>query len=218
MDYKTLRQLFKQSANPEIAAGMTAYLRNQFPHFGIPTPRRREITKKFFANEKKTDPIDWAFVFECYRADERELQYAAVNYLERNAAKLTKDDIPNLKQLIETRSWWDTVDSLDAMVGGIAFKDPSVNAILLAWSKDENFWLRRVAIDHQLRRKDKTNTELLATIIKNNLNQKEFFINKAIGWALREYSKTDPEWVRNFIDENKKNMANLSIREAGKYI
>ena len=83
---------------------------------------------------------------------------------------------------------------------------------------DDNIWLRRVAIDHQLLRKEKTDTNLLEKILVNNLNHTEFFINKAIGWALRDYSKTNPQWVKDFIEKYKNNMASLSIREASKYI
>ena len=93
-----------------------------------------------------------------------------------------------------------------------------MNKILLEWSLDENIWLRRNAINHQLLRKEKTNAELLEKILKNNLGQTEFFINKAIGWALRDYSKTNSEWVKNFIEENEEKMSKLSIREAGKYL
>jgi 3-methyladenine DNA glycosylase AlkD len=93
---------------------------------------------------------------------------------------------------------------LDRIAGRIALKFLEVNKILLAWSTDDNIWLRRIAIDHQLFRKDKTDTALLEAIIKNNLGQTEFFINKAIGWALREYGKTNPEWVKNFIEKYKK--------------
>ena len=103
-------------------------------------------------------------------------------------------------------------------IGALALKDPNVNKILLEWSLDGNIWLRRIAIDHQLLRKEKTNTELLEKILKNNLGQAEFFINKAIGWALRDYSKTNPEWVKNFIEKNRENMAKLSIKEASKYL
>jgi len=88
----------------------------------------------------------------------------------------------------------------------------------LAWSTDDNIWLRRVAIDHQLLRKQHTDTALLETIICNNLGQKEFFINKAIGWALRDYSKTNPEWVQGFIGRHRHEMAKLSLREASKYL
>ena len=93
-----------------------------------------------------------------------------------------------------------------------------VNETLLNWSLDENFWLRRIAIDHQLLRKEKTDTALLEKIIVNNFGQTEFFINKAIGWALRDYSKTDPDWVRAFIKKYEDKMAPLSKKEASKYI
>jgi len=89
---------------------------------------------------------------------------------------------------------------------------------MLKWSTDDDIWLRRIAIDHQNGRKDKTNTVLLEKILINNLGTDEFFINKAIGWSLREYSKTNPEWVRAFVDKNRNKMSNLSIREASKYL
>lgn len=89
---------------------------------------------------------------------------------------------------------------------------------MLIWSKDNDFWVRRVAIEHQLLRKDKMNIELLEKILENNLNSSEFFINKAIGWALRDYSKTNPEWVREFIENHVSDMAPLSIKEGGKYL
>jgi 3-methyladenine DNA glycosylase AlkD len=93
-----------------------------------------------------------------------------------------------------------------------------VDELMLKWSVDEDFWVRRVAIDHQLGRKEKTNTDLLEKILTNNFGSKEFFINKAIGWALRDYSKTNPDWVRYFIGKYKNKMDKLSIREGSKYI
>ena len=89
---------------------------------------------------------------------------------------------------------------------------------MLSWSLDENMWMRRLAIDHQLNRKNQTNKELLGEIIVHNLNSDEFFINKAIGWSLREYSKTNPTWVKAFIKEHQEDMSKLSIKEAGKYL
>ncbi|GAB1416952.1 hypothetical protein MASR2M117_23580 [Paludibacter sp.] len=125
--------------------------------------------------------------------------------------------IPALLEIAIDKSWWDTIDGLDLIIGHIAYKFPEVNDILLRWSLDDNIWLRRIAIDHQLLRKEKTDTVLLETIIKNNFGQTEFFINKAIGWSLRNYSKTNPEWVRNFIEKYRDKLAPLSIREGGKY-
>ena len=131
---------------------------------------------------------------------------------------LVVDDLEKLKNLVIKKSWWDTVDTLDRVIGSLIYHDEILKEKILKWSIDDNIWLRRVAIDHQLLQKDKTDTILLEKILVNNLNQNEFFINKAIGWALRDYSKTNPEWVKNFIEKYKKNMAQLSIREASKYI
>ncbi|MDR0468085.1 MAG: DNA alkylation repair protein [Campylobacteraceae bacterium] len=218
MDFSQLKSLFSQNADSKQATKMSAYMQNKFAYFGIPRPKQKELEKQFFTNDKTSDPIDWQFIFDCFNANERELQYVALDYIKRHSKQLTVNDIPNLKRLIETKSWWDSVDCLDQIVGGIALKDEGINQTLLKWSMDKNFWLRRIAIDHQLGRKDKTNTELLATIIKNNFGQTEFFINKAIGWSLREYSKTNPKWVKDFIKQNEKDMAKLSIREASKYL
>ena len=111
-----------------------------------------------------------------------------------------------------------TIDGLDRIVGNIAFEDDIINDLMLEWSKDKDFWVRRIAIDHQLCRKERTNTELLEKVIANNLGSNEFFINKAIGWSLRDYSKTNPEWVRTFIKKYRDKMDKLSIKEASKYI
>lgn len=196
---------------------MRAYMRDQFQFLGISSPERRELCRDFLKAAKK-GPVDWGFVFECWGRPEREYQYLAADYLYRVGSALSPSDIPNIRKIIVTKSWWDTVDSLDVLVGDIALRYPEVNGIILEWSTDDNIWLRRTAIDHQLTRKDKTDTELLERILINNLGQDEFFINKAIGWSLREYSKTDPEWVRAFIDEHKLEMRPLSIREGSKYL
>ncbi|MDR1897554.1 MAG: DNA alkylation repair protein [Prevotellaceae bacterium] len=209
---------FNAHANAAQAVQMSAYMRNQFAYLGIPTPLRRALAKEFLASEKKKTNIDWDFIDICWGKEEREFQYLALDYLILKKPLLTPRDVPHLKKLALDKSWWDTIDGLDRMVGGIALKYPEVNTVLLEWSVDTDFWLRRIAIDHQLDRKDKTNTVLLEQIIKNNFGQTEFFINKAIGWSLREYSKVNLDWVRNFISRYKKELAPLSIREASKYI
>jgi 3-methyladenine DNA glycosylase AlkD len=207
--------IFRQNANPAQAAPMAAYMRNICPFLGIRKPRRAELQKHFLKAAKNHSQVDWNFVNHCWTL-EREFQYLALDYLRTVSKLLTINDIPHLKQLAVTKSWWDTIDVLDRIVGGIALANPAVNNILLRWSTDENFWLRRIAIDHQLLRKEKTDTALLEKIIINNFGQKEFFINKAIGWSLREYSKTNPAWVQNFIEKYRDRMAKLSIREGEK--
>jgi 3-methyladenine DNA glycosylase AlkD len=141
-----------------------------------------------------------------------------MDYLVIRRETLTPSDLPKIKKLATEEPWWDTIDCLDKLVGSIALNFPKVNEVLVKWSCDDNFWLRRIAIDHQLLRKEKTNTKLLEEIILNNLGQTEFFINKAIGWSLRDYSKTNPEWVRGFIEKYQDRLAPLSIKEASKYL
>jgi 3-methyladenine DNA glycosylase AlkD len=209
--------VLKKAANPTKAVGMKAYMRDQFAFLGLTTPERRKLAADFFKKMDKTE-VDWEFVEKCWNQPEREFQYLAVDYLTKLVEVLTMDDIPKIKKLVVQKSWWDTIDGLDCVVGDIASRYPVVNATLLKWSKDKDIWLRRVAIDHQRARKKETNTKLLEEIIVNNLGESEFFINKAIGWSLREYSKTDKEWVRGFLERHKDGLAKLSIREASKYI
>ena len=218
MDFNKLYEEMIQHKNEEQAQKMSKYMLNKFEYIGIKTPERRKIFKNFFKEYKNEEKIDWEFVNKCWENKYREFQYVVADYLKNMKDKLTIDDIPKFKRLILEKSWWDTIDNLDMTIGALALKDSNVNKILLEWSIDENIWLRRIAIDHQLLRKEKTNTELLEKILKNNLGQAEFFINKAIGWALRDYSKTNPEWVKNFIEKNRENMAKLSIKEASKYL
>ena len=217
MDVEELLENLKAVANPDDAVAMKAYMKNKFEFLGVKTPARRKLAKTFF--KQQTDSvIDWNFINEAWNNPYRELQYAALDYLESRKKLLTPSDLPRLKKLAQTKSWWDTIDFLDRLVGSIIARFPETKEIILTWSCDEHIWLRRLAIDHQLLRKEKTDTELLEKILVNNLGQTEFFINKAIGWALRDYSKTNPDWVRDFIERHQTEMAALSIREGSKYL
>lgn len=200
------------------ALDMSKYMKNKFEFFGVGAAERNEIWKPYFKEAKKTKKIDWDFIEICFKHDKRECQYTAAYYLKYMQRFLVEDDIPKLKELVLTKSWWDTVDILDKVIGSIIYNNKNLHPIILEWSKDDNIWLRRVAIDHQLLRKENTDEQLLEKILINNLNHKEFFVNKAISWALRDYSKTNPQWVRNFIKVHKENMTSLSIREASKYL
>ena len=217
MDVEELLENLKAVANPDDAGAMKAYTKNKFEFLGVKTPARRKLAKAFF--KQQTDSvIDWNFINEAWKNPYRELQYAALDYLESRKKLLTPSDLPHLKKLAQTKSWWDTIDFLDRLVGPIITRFPETKATILSWSCDEDIWLRRLAIDHQLLRKEETDTELLENILVNNLGQTEFFINKAIGWALRDYSKTNPDWVRDFIERHQAEMAALSIREGRKYL
>ena len=215
MNVEELVKELKAVANPDDAVAMKAYMKNKFEFLGVKTPARRKLAKAFF--KQQTDSvIDWDFINEAWNNPYRELQYAALDYLEIRKKFLTPSDLPRLKKLAQTKSWWDTIDFLDRLVGSIIARFPETKEIILAWSCDEDIWLRRLAIVHQLLRKEET--ELLEKILVNNLDQTEFFINKAIGWALRDYSKTNPDWVRDFIERHQAEMVALSIREGSKYL
>lgn len=131
---------------------------------------------------------------------------------------LTFDDIDKIKEYILIKSWWDTIDFLCKVIGDIGLRDTRVKALILEWSLDDNIWIKRTSIEHQLAYKDKTDTNLLAQIIVNSFGTDELFINKAIGWALREYSKTDAACVKEFVDNHKEEMNTLSIKEGCKFL
>ena len=217
MDVEELLENLKTVANPDDAGAMKAYMKNKFEFLGVKTPARRKLAKAFF--KQQTDSvIDWNFINEAWNNPYRELQYTALDYLESRKKLFTPSDLSHLKKLAQTKSWWDTIDFLDRLVGSIIARFPETKEIILSWSCDDDIWLRRLAIDHQLLKKEETDTELLEKILVNNLGQTKFFINKAIGWALRDYSKTNPDWVKDFIERYRVEMAALSIREGSKYL
>ena len=209
---------FEENRNELLAESMSKYMQDKFRFLGIRGATRTEIYKKYFPDARKTKTIDWDFVESCWNKEEREFQYVVVYYLKAMQKFLKREDISKLKYLIVTKSWWDTVDLLAKVIGSLVIRIEGYDQIMLEWSKDSNIWLKRVAILYQLSLKDKVDEIILDKILVNNLGDNEFFINKAVGWALRDYSKYNPEWVREFIKKNKDNMANLSIREASKYI
>ena len=218
MDLFNIIKELEARADTARALDMSRYMKNKFSFFGIQAPIRDAICKTYFKQAKKEKKIDWDFVEYCWQHEKRECQYVAAHYLKGMQKFLEITDFEKLKKLVIKKAWWDTVDILDRIIGSLIYRDETLKKEILKWSVDDNIWLRRVAIDHQLLRKEKTDTDLLEKILINNLNHTEFFINKAIGWALRDYSKTNPQWVKDFIEKYKNNMASLSIREASKYI
>lgn len=210
-------KLFYDNRNDVQAEPMAKYMKNNFPFLGLKTPERRVLAKDFFSERKKDNEVDWDFIFKCYDLPEREFQYLAIGYLDKVIGLLTPADMENIEKLIVTKSWWDSVDSIAPIVGEICNSYPEVkDDILTKWIYSDNIWLNRASIIFQLGYKEKTDTKLLKKAILANSQTTEFFINKAIGWALREYSKTNKEWVNEFIENN--NLSNLSVREGSKYL
>lgn len=216
--YHVFKQMFEQLSDKAIAGMMQAYMRDQFLFYGLHAPERKSVYKDFLRSEKKSKRLNWGFLDECWDDDYREFQYLVVDYLGAMRRFLKYEDVALMERYIQTKQWWDTIDGLSVIIGDIAFTDLRMEGLMLDWSTSPDFWVRRVAIDHQLCRKGTTNTALLEAILVNNLGSSEFFINKAIGWSLRNYSKTNPEWVRAFLDRYGGRMSSLSVREAGKYL
>lgn len=216
--YEKIKGLLEAAADPAAAAAMSDYMRGKFIFYGIAAPKRRALYRDFLKAEKKNGAVDYAFLDRCWADEHREFQYVVFDYLTALENFLTYDDIFVMEKYVRTKQWWDTIDFFDEIIGGIGLRDRRVNGLMLDWSLDGDFWIRRIAIDHQLGRKEKTDAALLEKIVVNNLGSNEFFINKAIGWALRDYSKTNPAWVKDFLSRHGGEMSKLSLREAGKYI
>ena len=211
-----ITELFYANKNDELAVPMAKYMKNKFPFLGIKTPERKELSKDFLKERKKDKEVDWDFIFNCYELPEREFQYLAISYLDTVKKLLTIKDMDNIERLITTKSWWDSVDSISHIVGHICLKNKDARERYVdKWIFSDNIWLKRLSILFQLKYKEKTDTDFLAKAILNNSETNEFFIDKAIGWALREYSKTNKKWVRDFMNNHE--LSKLSIREGSKY-
>lgn len=217
MDQLTIK--LEKHRNSDNAAQMEKYMKNHFAFFGIKTPLRREITKEFFQESHiLQQDFQEEFILALWERKEREYQNIGLDYLEKSLRKIGKEHVPLMEKLIRTKSWWDTVDMLaQKVVGKIAMNNPEViKETIEPWAFSNHLWLRRSAILFQLKYKDKTDEAILSRYINQNATSNEFFIKKAIGWALREYSKTNPEFVKTFIEKN--NLQKLSIREGSKYL
>jgi 3-methyladenine DNA glycosylase AlkD len=216
---KSMRTLFEKHENPENAAPMKRYMRDQFEYLGIKSPQARELLRQHIA-EHGLPPVEDLdrIVRELWLLSHREFQYAAASLIGRLQQQLPEDFIETLEHLLVTKSWWDTVDTISGGPLGVHFKRyPKTRRKYLAkWRKSDNFWLRRACILFQLNYKQETDFDLMKAIICENLGSKEFFINKAIGWALRQYTRVDPEGVRQFVAETP--LSPLSVREALKWL
>ncbi|WP_163144322.1 DNA alkylation repair protein [Bacillus sp. 22-7] len=219
MDIQLLTELFEENRDTEKAIPMQNYMKNRFSFLGIKAPERRALLKEYFNQTGLLkQAFNPAFVEALWDMEEREYQAAALDYIGKFTRKLDKSHLALVEKLITSKSWWDTVDMLAAhAVGAIAAKNPEIiPGKIEGWATSENMWLHRTAILFQLKYKASTDEELLYRFILLNNDSKEFFIQKAIGWALREYSKTNPESVKKFIESN--TLAKLSIREGSKYV
>jgi 3-methyladenine DNA glycosylase AlkD len=217
---KRLDEIYPAAADPVRAAGARAYMRGQFPFLGITNPRLTELNRTVLAGLDPPTEADLAAIaLGCWSRSEREYQYFACSYLRRHIRTASPSLLPTVRDLITTKSWWDTVDTLAAhTVGPLVAAYPVLVATMDAWVADENLWLARTAILHQLRYRERTEAGRLFRYCTAQAGHRDFFIRKAIGWALREYARTDPEAVRRYVEEHRAILAPLSVREASKHL
>ena len=214
------RSALADCADPERAVPMAAYMKNRFAFFGVAAGQRRAAVRG--ATRDLGPPPDGDALVEmahqCWAADQRELQYTAADALRRWVRLLEMPHLDDVEELIVTKSWWDTVDLLAArVVGPLVESHPELIGTMDRWIGDSNLWRRRSAILHQLGYTDRTDADRLFTYCSQREGEREFFIAKAIGWALREFARTDPDAVWSFVDEHRTRLAPLSVREATKH-
>lgn len=215
-----LETAFQKNSNPENAFAMAKYMRNHFSFFGIKTDDRRRIFKTIWKeNQKKVSKNPREIALKLYSKTQRELHYCAIEILIKQLkGNYEKEDILLIEKLLITNSWWDSVDTISKnILGEYLLEFPlETKKVINHFSNSDNMWLNRSAILFQLGYKGKTNFELLQFECEKHKNSDEFFIQKAIGWALREYAKTNPEGVKNFVGNT--NLKTLSKKEALKNI
>ncbi|MFG2651961.1 DNA alkylation repair protein [Streptomyces sp. NPDC048436] len=211
-----LTATYATAADPQRAAQAQAYMKGVAPFLGVPAPLRRVLSRTVVAGLPRPREADCAAVaLRCWELPEREYAYFAVDYLRRHVKRCSSGFLPVVRHLVTTVPWWDTVDALAAhVVGGLVTADPKLTAAMDAWIEDEDLWVARTALLHQLRHKDATDTERLFAYCLRQSGHPDFFIRKAIGWSLREYAKTDPDAVRDFVERERGHLSPLSVREA----
>ncbi len=215
-----LVRVFTAARDPARARAQAAYLRDQFPFLGLAAPAQRALARTVVAGLPRPDEaVLRAVALGCWRLDEREYQYFACDWLRTHVRVPGPGFLATLRTLITTKPWWDTVDPLATrVVGGLVTRHPQLVAQMDAWSAGPDRWLVRTAILHQLHRGDRTDTERLFGYCSRQAGHPDFFVRKAIGWALRQYARTDPGAVRAYVDRERDRLSPLSAREATKHL
>lgn len=207
-------------ADEDNAVAMAAYLRDQFCFLGIKSPDRRDVSKSFINLGRDADPAQiWQAAELLWEEPEREFHYVACDLLRRWAPRFQPVHLATAKRLLTTHSWWDTVDPLAInTVGTMVVQHPELVEAMDEWIEHENLWLVRTALIHQLKRKDTIDAERLFRYAEHQASHADFFVRKAIGWALRQHGRTDPDAVRSFVDQHRDELSGLTKREALKHL
>lgn len=220
---KAVRESLATIGDARKAPEMQRYMKSELPFRGVPAPERTALGKRLFGAHVLTDEAEWrATVLTLWReATYREERYMAIALTgeRRYAAWQTPALLPLYEELIVTGAWWDFVDELASRrIGPLLRGFPEdVTPVMHMWATDPDLWKRRTSIICQLTFKEATDTKLLSTAIEANLDDRDFFIRKGIGWALRQFARTEPAWVRAFVDSHP-DLSPLSVREAVKHL
>jgi 3-methyladenine DNA glycosylase AlkD len=212
-----LRTLFAAAADPVQAESMARYLKGRFPFHGIPAGPRRELQRQAFAG-RRLDRVEAeaeaaALADELWALPQREYQYAACDVLRAVASHASAGLLPLIERLAVTRPWWDTVDSLAHVAGTLVLAHPELGKRMQQLSRSSDPWLVRIALLHQLDAYGRTDVDRLLRTCAAHAGSPDFFVRKAIGWALRQYARTDPAVVRAFVEAHPE-LSPLSRREA----
>lgn len=216
--FKIVRDTFRESGNPEVARMQMWYMRHQFDYFGLKMPQWMPLTKAIHKEHGLPEGEDLkALARLCFEDDHREMQYFALETVQKKLKEQAPEFIDFLEELILTKSWWDTVDWI-AKLAGMHFRHfpELISPVTERWMDSGNIWLQRVCLIFQLTYKEKTDAALMFGYIRRLSDSKEFFIRKGAGWALRQYSKTAPGAVKEFVATNR--LAPLTKREALKWL
>ena len=210
-----LRAAYEPAADPERAAGAAAYMRHQFPFLGIATPERRRLTRAALRDLPAPTEDELAAVARALWAEpERELQYAGTDYLRRHVRVAGPGFVDVVHELVTTKAWWDTVDALAAHVAGpLVRAHPELGATMDRWVADDHLWVVRTALLHQVSAGHETDAERLFRHCRLRAGDRDVFIRKAIGWALRTYAAVAPDAVERFVEATPA-LSPLSVREA----
>jgi 3-methyladenine DNA glycosylase AlkD len=208
----------RAGADTDRAIAMRAYMRDQFAFLGVPTPARRRTSRALVAASRRADPGDAvAVVDSLWRLPEREFRYVGCDVARAAARRWEPGRLADLRRWVSTDSWWDTVDSLAVATGDLVEAHPALAADMDAWIDDDDQWVARVALLHQLGRKDRCDLDRLFGYCERRRDDTGFFIRKAIGWALRDAARTFPDEVRRFVSDHP-GLSGLSRREALKHL
>lgn len=209
------KSAFKNAGNKRVAIGARNYMKNIAPFIGISSPKRRQLTKKAWTSlETPTENELLEAATLLWKLPEREYHYATCDLMGKYIDICTLKTLDKLKPLITTKSWWDSVDLLGSQViTPLTLKYPKNRKIIEKWRNSKNIWLIRAAIQHQRGHKNKTDVDYVLSICQQHVKNEEFFIQKAIGWALRDFAKIDPNSVKHFLAKNPK-LSTVAKREA----